>query len=73
MHMEAWIQGRYMMDAIAAVLDGRKNPYPEEPYIETEKRESAFEQDELAAIEFGHFAKAIGENLKRKGVESNVL
>ena len=55
-HWTGWVAGQYVMAAIGASIDNKKNPYPEQPFgIEGTKKEMV--EDELAAIEFAAWAE----------------
>ena len=62
MHINAWVQGQYMVAAIAASFDGKKNPYPEEPFGLEKKEEENQETDKLAAIAFEAWAGVISKD-----------
>ena len=54
----AWLSGRYILDAIAAALDGKSNPYPTEPYSTTQRRNEEEEARQIASDKFMAFAMA---------------
>lgn len=42
---QAWLNGQYVLAAIAAAFDSKKNPYPEEPVTVTSMRDEEIEQE----------------------------
>ena len=54
----AWLEGKYILDAIAAAFDSQKNPYPTEPYSTTQRRNEEEEARQIAADKFKAFAMA---------------
>lgn len=42
----AWLNGRYVLQAIGAALNGKKCKYPENPAVEREKKRTDFTEEE---------------------------
>ena len=61
-----WLNGQYVMAAIAAVFDGKEAPYPEEPLSVTKQRDEQAEADKIAADKFMAFAMAFNAQFRKK-------
>ena len=62
----AWLNGKYVLEAIGAALDGKKCPYPSEPYSIQARREEQDEANKIAADKFMAFAMAFNERFKKQ-------
>lgn len=62
----SWLAGRYVLDAIAAALDSKKNPYPTEPYSTTQRRNEEEEARQFAADKFAAFAMAFNARFRQQ-------
>ena len=60
----AWLNGRYILDAIACSFDGKKCPYPSEPYSIQQRREEQDEANKTAADKFMAFAMAFNKRFE---------
>jgi len=52
----AWLQGQYICEAVAHALNSKKSPYPEEPYLVSQRRKDQEDADKMAADSFMAFA-----------------
>lgn len=63
----AWLNGTYVLAAIGAAFDGKKCPYPSEPYSVTQIRrddeEAQRTADQIAAANFRAYAIALNKKL----------
>ena len=55
---EAWLHGQYVIAALGSILDGKKCPYPSEPYSITARKEEQAEANRQAADAFRAYALA---------------
>lgn len=57
--MQTWLTGFYVMQAVGAVLDGKKNPYPREPVyaraIQAQQEAIPIEPEEKLARQWSAF------------------
>ena len=66
---EAWLNGRYVLMAVAHALGGTKNPYPEKP--EDLYKDDYITEQETASNALEAFKAAIiADNKKRYGIAS---
>lgn len=63
---EAWLHGQYVLAAIGAAIDGKKCPYPTEPYSIMQRRDEEEEAKQTAADRFAAFAMAFNAGFKKK-------
>lgn len=68
---DAWLHGRYVLEAIANALDGKRNPYPSEPYTIQQRREEQDEANKIAADKFRAFAMVFNEQFRKKQEQSS--
>ena len=66
----AWLNGRYVLEAIGAALDGKRYPYPSEPYSIQQRREEQDEANKIAADKFRAFAMAFNERFRKQQQEN---
>lgn len=63
----AWLSGSYFLAAIGGALDGKKYPYPSEPYSVTQFKQDKEEEqkaaEEMAAANFLAYAMALNKKL----------
>ena len=62
----AWIHGQYILAAIGAAIDGKKSPYPAEPFSVTQRRDEEEMARQTAVDRFAAFAMAFNAGFKRK-------
>lgn len=63
---QAWLNGQYVLAAIGAVLDGKRSPYPEEPFSVIERRDKQKAEDQAASANFMAFAMAFNKGFKER-------
>ena len=62
----AWLHGQYILSAIGAAVDGKKCPYPTEPFSVAQRREEQEEASQYAADRFKAFAMAFNEGFRKR-------
>lgn len=71
----AWLNGMYVLMAIAAAIDGKKSPYPEKAFgisrLEQEKAEAQEAVDEMAAARFMNWAIEFNKQFAAKESQDN--
>lgn len=72
---KAWLGGMYVLLAIGAALDGRKNPYPEKALMVADRERKAIEaqehRDEMAAARFMNWAMEFNKRFADKESQDN--
>lgn len=65
----AWLSGQYVLAAIGSAIDGKKSPYPSEPFTVAQRRIEHEEQvtaNRAAADKFAAFAMAFNAGFKKR-------
>lgn len=62
----AWLSGQYVLAAIGSAIDGKKAPYPTEPFTVAQRREEQAEANQIAADKFAAFAMAFNAGFKKR-------
>lgn len=62
----AWLSGQYVLAAIGSAIDGKKSPYPSEPFTIAQRREEQAKETQIAADKFAAFAMAFNAGFKKR-------
>lgn len=65
----AWLNGQYVLAAVAAAFGGKKYQYPTEPFTLTQRRDEEEDARQIAADRFAAFAMAFNEGFKKRQEE----
>lgn len=64
-HM-AWLSGQYVLAAIGSAIDGKKAPYPSEPFTVSQRKDKQAEANKIAADKFAAFAMAFNQGFRKR-------